>query len=96
MKILLIIGSIVIPILMIILQRKWVKLQILYNVVAIISALIFGNIASIGILNIINDGTVFMTNIHVLFLNPFFLMTGGYLGLYLLYLLVLRALNDYQ
>ncbi|TDK59387.1 transposase [Bacillus salipaludis] len=96
MKILLILGSIVIPIFMIILQRKWVKIQNLYNLVAIISALIFGNIASIGILNIINDGTVFMTNIHALFLNPFFLMTGGYLGVYLLYLIVLRALNDYK
>ncbi|WP_026572897.1 hypothetical protein [Bacillus sp. UNC438CL73TsuS30] len=96
MKILLILASIVTPILMIILQRKWVKLQNLYHVVAIISVLIFGNIASIGILNIINDGTVFMTNIHALFLNPFFLMTGGYLGFYLLYLIVLRALNDYK
>ncbi|GHI00976.1 transposase [Neobacillus kokaensis] len=96
MKILLILGSIVIPILMIVLQRKWKKLQTFYHFAAILSALIFGNIAALAILEIIKDHTVFMTNIHGVFLNPYFLFTGAYLGVYLLYTLVLKALNNYN
>lgn len=94
MRILLILGSIIIPILMVILQKRWFKFQTIFNLMAILSALIFGNIASIAIFNIVKDGTVFMTNIHGLFLNPFFLFAGAYLGLYTLYIMILRALND--
>lgn len=91
MKIIIILGSIVGPALMIILQMKWRKLQTLFNFAAILSALIFGNIAALAILEIIKDNTVFMTNIHGIFLNPFFLFTGAYLGVYLLYILILRT-----
>lgn len=93
MKILIIVGSVVIPVIMVVLQRKNSKFQIFFNTAAILSALLFGNIASIAIYNIIMDDTVFMTNIHGLFLNPFFLITGAYLGLYLLYTLILSVLN---
>lgn len=95
MEILLILGSIVIPILMVLLQRRKYTFRIIFHVAAIMSALIFGNIASIAIHQIIEDGTVFMTNIHALFLNPFFLLTGAYLGLYLLYVIILHAVNDF-
>ncbi|WP_423798256.1 transposase [Neobacillus sp. SAB-20_R2A] len=94
MKLLLIIGSIVLPILMVVLQRKWSKIRIIFDLMAILSALIFGNISSIAIFEIIKDDKVFMTNIHAVFLNPIFLMTGAYLGLYFLYVLVLRVIND--
>lgn len=92
--ILLILGSIVFPIIMILLQRKCLKFRIIFNILAVISALIFGNIASIAIHKIIKNDTVFMTNIHGLFLNPFFLFTGAYLGVYLLYIITLNALTD--
>lgn len=95
MEILLILGSTVIPILMVLLQRRKYTFRIIFHVAAIMSALIFGNIASIAIHQIIEDGTVFMTNIHALFLNPFFLLTGAYLGLYLLYVIILHAVNDF-
>jgi len=36
------------------------------------------------IYKIIRDSTVFMTNIHAIFLNPFFLVTASYLGLYVI------------
>nr|WP_138417989.1 transposase [Aquibacillus sediminis] len=90
MKFMLMISSIILPIIMVILQRKWNKIQVLFHVLAIISALIFGNIAAIAIYTIIQDGTVFMTNIHGLFLNPFFLMTGAYLGLFTVYRMILK------
>ena len=94
MKFLLILGSILIPILMVLLQRKWKWGKLLFHFLAILSTLIFGNIASIAILEILQDNTVFMTNIHGVFLNPFFLLTGAYLGLYLIYSLILRTSRD--
>lgn len=96
MKIFLVLGSIIIPIVMVVLQRKWRRFHIFFNLAALISALIFGNIASIAIFNIIKDNKVFMTNIHSVFLNPFFLITGAYLGLYLIYSIILRILSEYQ
>ena len=94
MKVLLIIGSIATPLLMFFLQKKWSKSKLGFNMAAILSALLFGNIASLAIHEIIKDNTVFMTNIHALFLNPFFLMTGAYLGVYLMYRLILLTLDE--
>ena len=65
------------------LQKSWMKFRMLFNLSAIVSTIIFGNIASLAIYEIIKDKTVFMTNIHAIFLNPF-LTTGGYLGIYTL------------
>ena len=83
MEVFLILGRIIAPALMIILQRKWFKFRSIFHVAAILSALIFGNITSISIHQIIENQTVFMTNIHALFLNPLFLLAGAYLGVYL-------------
>jgi hypothetical protein len=85
MKLLLISGSIAAPSLMILSRKIWPKLRIYYNVAAILSALVFGNISSLAIYGILKDKTVFMTNIHGIFLNPLFLLTGSYLGVYLIY-----------
>jgi hypothetical protein len=94
MKLLLIFGSIFIPIIMFILQRKWIKLSLLFNVIATLSAIVFGSIASTAIHEIRQDETVFMTNIHGLFLNPLFLLTGAYLGVYFIYILFLWTINQ--
>ena len=94
MKVVLVLGSLLIPILMIVLQLRWSRFRILYNVVALLSALIFGNISSLAIHTIIKDETVFMTNIHALFLNPIFLITGAYLGVYLLYVIAVHTFSE--
>ncbi|SHF94513.1 transposase [Ornithinibacillus halophilus] len=96
MKLLLILGSILIPILMVISQSKWDSMKVVFNILALLSTLIFGNIASIAIYDIIKDGTVFMTNIHGLFLNPLFLITGAYLGVYVLSVLLLQIYSFFQ
>ncbi len=88
MKILIILGSIVIPSAMLVMQIIWIKWRIYFNVVAIGSAIIFGDIAALAIYEIIKDNTVFMTHIHAIFLNPMFLITGAYLGIYFLYKLM--------
>lgn len=94
MKLLLIFSSIVVPFLMILSQKIWIKLRLFFNVVAILSALVFGNISSLVIYGIIKDKTVFMTNIHGIFLNPLFLLTGSYLGVYFIYRMVLLTLDE--
>src|SRR5699024_11914744 len=99
-RIMLIVGSIVLPILMFYLQKHWVRLRGIYNLIAIIAVLAFGNIASLSIYKIIKDGTVFMTAIHGIFLNPFFLMTlFQQLNLRLIGLLILqvnRSLTNFE
>ncbi len=89
MDTLLIILSIFIPIIMYALQIKWAIMRLLYNIVAIVCSLIFGNIAAIAILEVIRNKTVFMTTIHAIFLNFPFLITGAYLGVYFLYQLIM-------
>jgi len=88
MNILVILLSIIIPVIMYALQIKWTILRLLYNILAIICALIFGNIASLAIIEVIRNNTVFMTTIHAIFLNFSFLLTGAYLGVYVLYQLI--------
>ncbi|ANC76325.1 transposase [Fictibacillus phosphorivorans] len=89
MKLLILVGSLLVPVGMFWLQTVWPKSRLLFNVIAIIAALIFGDLAAIAIQQIIHDNTVFMTNIHGVLLNPFFLVAGSYLGVYLIYRLIL-------
>ncbi|WP_226669799.1 transposase [Metabacillus litoralis] len=96
MNIVFILGSIATPILMVVLYKISYKFQIYFHILAFLSVLIFGNIASIAIHNIIKDDKVFMTNIHGVFLNPYFLCTGAYLGIYLLYLIIIGILHDVE
>lgn len=94
MKFLLISSSIGVPFLMVLLQKMWLKLRLFFNAAAILSVLVFGNISSLAIYGIIRDKTVFMTNIHGIFLNPLFLFTGSYLGVYFIYRMVLLTLDE--
>ncbi|MFZ3580314.1 transposase [Virgibacillus sp. DJP39] len=88
MNVILVLASLLLPLFMCFLQLKWKKLNFIFNLAGLVSTLIFGNIASVSIYQIIKNKTVFMTNIHAIFLNPFFLITGSYLGIYIVYLLL--------
>ncbi|MFJ7979327.1 transposase [Lysinibacillus xylanilyticus] len=94
MKILLVSSSIVVPMVMLYLHHKSDKFKKIFNIVAVISAIIFGSIASTTIYQIIVDDAVFMTTIHAIFLNPFFLVTGAYLGIFIIYRLMILALEE--
>lgn len=87
----LVLASILTPLIMFFLQKRWDQLQFAFNLVALVSILIFGNIAAESIYQIIKEKTVFMTNIHAIFLNPYFLITGSYLGLYVIYRLLCQT-----
>ncbi|WP_174727018.1 transposase [Mesobacillus harenae] len=94
MKLLLIFGSMAAPLLMSFSRKAWPKSRPAFNLLAIIAALVFGNIASLAIYEIIQDNMVFMTNIHGILLNPFFLLTGAYLGVYLVYRLIVWTFEE--
>ncbi|MCJ8008680.1 transposase [Lederbergia wuyishanensis] len=94
MKILLVLTSIILPIIMYFLHRSQERFRFIFNLGAIVSAIIFGDIASLSIFEIIKDNTVFMTNIHSIFLNPLFLLSGGYLGIYIMYRLIIITIDE--
>lgn len=94
MKISFVIGSIYFPIIMFYLQNKSKKFQIIFNSIAVLSAIISGNIASTSIYQILIDDAVFMTAIHGIFLNPFFLVTGAYLGVFIVYRLLILTMDE--
>ncbi|MEG0383230.1 hypothetical protein [Solibacillus cecembensis] len=94
MKFLLVISSIVVPVVMLYLQHKSDSFRTIFNIVAIISIIIFGSLASTSIYQVIIDDAVFMTTIHGLFLNPVFLVTGAYLGTFVIYRLMMLTLEE--
>jgi DMSO reductase anchor subunit len=94
MKFILIMGSIVAPILLFFLQKAKPGLRLILNLTAVLSAIVFGNISTLAIYEIIQDKTVFMTNIHAIFLNPLFLITGAFLGIYLIYRILLWTIEE--
>ncbi|ETT86221.1 hypothetical protein C176_05902 [Viridibacillus arenosi FSL R5-213] len=94
MKILLVLSTIVLPIIMVFLRNKNKMIVMLFNIIAVVSTIIFGSIASTSIYQIIVDNAVFMTAIHKVFLNPLFLISGGYLGIYIIYRLMILTLDE--
>jgi hypothetical protein len=78
--------SILLPLLMLNLVSRWCFFMWIFNGLAILAAFAFGNISFAYVYNIIQHHQVFM-NKHAIFLNPWFLGSGVYLGLYVMYLL---------
>ncbi len=94
MKVLIIASTIAVPTLMLYLQYLSDRFRLFFNVVAIISSIIFGCIAATSIYQIIVDDAVFMTTIHAIFLNPLFLVVGSYLGMFIIYRLLLLTVDE--
>ncbi|GED66049.1 transposase [Lysinibacillus fusiformis] len=82
MNVFILVTIIVIPALMVYLQQKSDKMRLVFNALGVVSAILFGYIAATSITQIILEDVVFMTTIHAVFLNPIFLLTGAYLGLF--------------
>lgn len=79
---------IVIPCFMVYLQQKWTSFRHSLYILAVIAAILFSTIAATSITQIILEDAVFMTTIHAVFLHPIFLITGAYLGFYVIYRLI--------
>ena len=91
LKFLLVASTVIVPAIMLFLSSKSDKLQLIFNIIAVLSIIIFGSITSTSIYQIILDDEVFMTTIHAIFLNPAFLITGGYLGAFVIYRLMMLS-----
>lgn len=88
MKTLIFCSIIFFPIIMIGLARFNRIFNTIFNIIAIICYIVFGGISAISIYEIIKHDVVFMTNIHAVFLNIYFLISGSYLGMFGLYQLI--------
>ncbi|PQZ54013.1 MULTISPECIES: hypothetical protein [Bacillus] len=64
------------------------KIRIALHISAYIALYVLGTIISINIYDVLIQGLVFMTSIHGVLLNPFFLIAGAYIGIYTLYLVL--------
>ncbi|MBD7939073.1 MULTISPECIES: transposase [Cytobacillus] len=87
---------IIIPLLMVFANKYWVHTHIVLVSIATICLIVFESITATTVYEIIRENVVFMTTVHVVFLNPLFLITGGYLGVFFLYLLFLRLSMNNQ
>ncbi|PEC19633.1 hypothetical protein [Bacillus cereus] len=66
---------------------KHPKIRIALHIGAYFALYAIGIILSINIYDVLIQNLVFMTSIHGILLNPFFLIAGAYIGIYTLYLL---------
>lgn len=96
MKIVLILSTIILPLIFYYLKVKIPFAQSTLNILAVISLTIFGMISSTSVYQVIVDDAVFSMQIHGLFLNPLFIISASYLGIYFIYRLLLLAVRELQ
>ncbi|CAH2461867.1 MULTISPECIES: hypothetical protein [Bacillus] len=74
------------------------KIRITLHIFAYLALYVLGTIISINIYDVLIQNLVFMTSIHGILLNPFFLLAGAYIGVYTLYLIlsqiVMKLMNS--
>lgn len=88
LKILIFLATFIIPVLML-LSIKWAKvLETIYNLLAFVSLYLFSVTVALYVTDTILEGKVYNTTIHGILVNPFFLIPGGYFGMYVLYQLL--------
>jgi len=63
-------------------------IRVALHLSAYLALYVLGTIISINIYDVLIQDLVFMTSIHGILLNPFFLISGAYIGIYTLYLLL--------
>ena len=79
----------IIPLVMAFIRSKYPKIHYVFDFIAIIAFIYTSNMISFSLYNVITDNEMFETTIHSIFLDPSFLLFGGYLILYTTYRLIL-------
>lgn len=87
MSIMIVLLMILIPACMLIGAWLFTACRIIFLVLALGSVYVFGGISAVAVYEILRDDTVFMTNIHAVFKNQLFLLSGAYLGCFGIYML---------
>ncbi|MED0857515.1 hypothetical protein P4T44_24250, partial [Bacillus pseudomycoides] len=70
------------------------KIRAFLDICAYLSLYILGILITFNIYDVVLHGLVFMTTIHSILLNPLFLLTGAYVGVYSLYLLIYKLVTN--
>lgn len=70
------------------------KIRAFLDICAYLSLYILGILIAFNIYDVVLHGLVFMTTIHSILLNPLFLLTGAYVGVYSLYLLIYKLVTN--
>lgn len=96
MKIMVAIGVILLPIILLQIYSLLGRWRFILDGIAVISAMLFGITSATAVYQIRRDGTIFMTNIHQLFDNYTFLISGAYLGIYGLSMLIRYFVKQYK
>ncbi|MGE6228010.1 hypothetical protein [Paenibacillus chitinolyticus] len=79
---------VVVPWLLVWLQNKVAGAKFVIDIASYAALVLFSGIAGVTVGEILVNNTVFMTSVHKVFLNPVFLVSGGWLGLYALQRLI--------
>ncbi|YAR63726.1 hypothetical protein ACUIAK_15550 [Bacillus cytotoxicus] len=69
------------------------KVRVFLDICAYLSLYILGILTAFNIYDVVLHDLVFMTTIHGILLNPLFLITGAYIGVYSLYLLIYKLIT---
>ncbi|CUB09823.1 hypothetical protein BN2127_JRS1_01608 [Bacillus cereus] len=73
---------------------KHSTVRVVLHISAYFALYVLGTIISIHIYDVLMQDLVFMTSIHGILLNPFFLISGAYIGIYALYLLLTYMITN--
>jgi hypothetical protein len=92
-KLLIICAPIIVSVVLYFITR-YIKIKLLLDIISYIALYTFGCILSLSICDVLQKDAVFMTTIHKVLLNSYFLSAGAYLGVYLLYLLLHTIIRD--
>ncbi|MED0964395.1 hypothetical protein [Bacillus paramycoides] len=69
------------------------KIRIALHIFAYVALYVLGTIISINIYDVLIQHLVFMTSIHGILLNPLFLISGAYVGIYTLSLILSQIIT---
>ncbi|MDM5188299.1 hypothetical protein QUF99_13510 [Bacillus sp. DX4.1] len=70
------------------------KFRIFLDVCAYFSLYGFGTIIAFTVYDVLVHNMVFTTTVHRILINPLFLITGAYIGVYLLYLILFKLFTN--
>lgn len=88
METIMIVAILIVPGLLALLRHKYFRVRAILDTLGVVSALGFGLLAALEVADIRRHESIYSTKVHSLFDNLWFLSCSGYLGLYLLSLLI--------
>lgn len=96
LKTIIVLGTLLIPLVFVLLRRLSAILGLLIDGLAVVSAFGFAILSAFAVLDIRKHGTVYETEVHRVFDSFWFMAFAAYLGLYLLYRLMWSAFSAFR